>query len=449
MIVDSVLWNAKAYLKQSIVDCSIAVNEGKIFKIGKEANMPKADRRIDLKNNVVLPGLIDVHVHLRDQGKSYKEDFLTGTSGAAAGGFSTVIDMPNNDPVTMSAATLRDRVACSEREILVNVGFRSEFPRDPSEIEKIVNEGAIGFKLFMAEQVGGLDLSSDEALLKAFKTVAQLGVSVAVHAEDLGMLEKAEETLKKGKHNDVAAFLKAHSPDVELRAVRRVLGLVKDSLVQLHFCHVTTREAMEEIVEGKKLGMRVSCETTPHNLLFSISDLKRIGALCVTMPPVRSEEHVEALWNGVRQGWIDMLASDHAPHALREKEAESIWDVKVGIPGLETTLPLLLTQVNQRRLSIGDIVRLTAEKPSEIFELVGKGHLKEGKDADLTVIDIHEKYRIDPSRFLSKAKYSPFEGREVEGKPMKTFVGGQLIMESGEIVAKPGIGKIIRRENAI
>ncbi len=410
--------------------------------------MPKADQRIDLKNNVVLPGLIDVHVHLRDQGKSYKEDFLTGTSAAAAGGFSTVIDMPNNEPVTMSVATLRDRIAVSERKILVNVGFRAEFPCDPSEIEKIVNEGAIGFKLFMAEQVGGLDLTSDEALLEAFKTLASLGVSVAVHAEDMGTLKNVEETLKKGKHNDVPAFLKAHSPDVELEAVKRVLGLVKESRVRLHFCHVTTREAMEEIVEGKKLGMRVSCEATPHNLLLSINDLKRIGALSVTMPPVRSEEHVEALWDGVRQGWIDMLASDHAPHTLREKEAESIWDVKVGIPGLETTLPLMLTQVNRGRLSIGDVVRLMAEKPSQVFEFAGKGHLTEGEDADLTVIDIHAKFRIDPSKFLSKAKYSPFEGRAVEGKPAKTLVAGQLVMEDGEIVAKPGIGKIVRRESS-
>jgi dihydroorotase-like cyclic amidohydrolase len=166
------------------------------------------------------------------------------------------------------------------------------------------------------------------------------------------------------------------------------------------------------------------------------------------MPPVRGEGHVEALWKGVREGWIDMLGSDHAPHAFREKEAESVWDVKVGIPGLETTLPLLLTEVNRGRLSVGDVVRLMAEKPSETFKLEGKGRLKEGNDADLTVIDLRRRYRVDSSKFLSKAKYSPFDGREVEGKPAKTFVSGQLVMEDGEIIAKPGSGKIIRRENA-
>lgn len=447
MIVDSVLANAKAYLKESIVECSIALNEGKVIKIGKEANMPKADNRIDLKNQVVLPGLIDVHVHLRDESKSYKEDFYTGTAAAAAGGFATVFDMPNNEPVTMSARTLRNRMDIARRKIIVNVGFRSEFPRDQSEIEGILSDGAVGFKLFMAEQVGGLDLGSDEALLEAFKAAHRFGVSVAVHAEDRELLERAVDKLKRGRHNDVEAFARAHSPDVELKAVKRVLSLARESGVHVHFCHVSTREGLEAIVEGKKVGMKVSCEATPHNLLLSVDDLKRIGMLCVTMPPVRGDEHLKALWDGVRNGWIDMLASDHAPHAFGEKEAESVWDVKVGIPGLETTLPLLLTEVNRGRLSIGDVVRLMAEKPSEIFKLEGKGRLKERNDANLTVIDLRKRYRIDSSKFLSKAKYSPFDGREVEGKPAKTFVGGQLVMDEGAIVVKPGSGKIVRRES--
>jgi dihydroorotase len=448
LIADSVLINAKAYFKQEIVDCNIAINEGKILKVGKETNMPKADMRTDLKGQLVLPGLIDVHVHLRDEGKSRKEDFYSGTAAAAAGGFTTVIDMPNNEPVTMSPRTLHDRMEIAKRKVLVNVGFRSEFPRSLKDIGPIVKEGALGFKLFMAEQIGGLDLGSDEAITDAFKTVAKLGVSVAVHAEDRDTLKHAENALKKERRNDVAAFLKAHSEIVELKAVQRVLNMVSKSGVQLHFCHVTTKEGLEAIVEGKKSGLTVSCETTPHNLLLSSDDLKKIGMLCLTMPPVRDKPNIEALWNGLRRGSIDMIASDHAPHMLREKDAESVWDVKVGIPGLETTLPLLLTEVNRGRLAIGDVVRLLAERPAEIFKLRGKGLLKEGNDADLTVVDLYRKHKIDSSRFLSKAKYSPFDGREVEGKPIQTYVNGQLTMDEGEITAKSGSGRIIRRENA-
>jgi dihydroorotase len=337
----------------------------------------------------------------------------------------------------------------AERKVLVNVGFRSEFPKNQKDIDPIVKEGALGFKLFMAEQVGGLDLDSDEAITDAFKTVAKLDASVAVHAEDRETLKRAEDAFKKQRRNDVPAFLKAHSEIVELKAVQRVLNIVRKSGVQLHFCHVTTRDGLEGIVEGKKSGLTVSCETTPHNLLLSSDDLKRIGNLCLTMPPVRDKPNIEALWNGMRDGSVDMIGSDHAPHLLREKEAESVWDVKVGIPGLETTLPLLLTEVNRGRLTIGDVVRLMAEKPAELFKLKGKGLLKEGNDADLTVVDLYRKHKIDSSRFLSKAKYSPFDGREVEGKPIQTYVNGQLTMDEGEITAKPGSGRIIRRENAV
>jgi dihydroorotase-like cyclic amidohydrolase len=162
------------------------------------------------------------------------------------------------------------------------------------------------------------------------------------------------------------------------------------------------------------------------------------------MPPVREKHHMAALWEGIRDGSIDIIASDHAPHMLEEKQAKSVWDVKVGIPGLETTLPLLLTEVERGRLAIADIVRLMAENPAETYCLKDRGCLKEGNHADLTVVDLNKEYKIDSSRFHSKAKYSPFDGWLVRGKPVKTFVNGRLIMDEGEIVAKPGSGAVIR-----
>jgi dihydroorotase (multifunctional complex type) len=446
LVVDFVLVNAKAYFKHAIVECSIAIDDGKVFKIGREANVPRADARIDLKNQLVLPGLIDAHVHLRDEGRSYKEDFFSGTAAATVGGITTVLDMPNNEPVTMSAETLRNRMKIAETRILVDVGFRSEFPKKVGEIEGIVRGGSVGFKLFMAEQVGGLDVNDDEVVLEAFKAAGKFNVSIAVHAEDEQTLKRAEDELRRRRQNDVSAFLKAHSEDAEVRAVKRVLDMVKQGRIQVHFCHISTQEGLEAIAVGKKSGMPISCEATPHHLLLSTDDLKRAGMLAVTMPPVRDKRQAEALWEGVRNGSVDIVASDHAPHAIEEKEAENVWDVKTGIPGLETTLPLLLTEVKHRRLSIGDVVRLMSEKPAEVFGLKGKGYLKEGNSADLTVVDPHKEFRIDASNFLSKAKYSPFDGRDVVGKPEKTFVGGKLIMDEGEIVAKPGSGRVVQRQ---
>jgi dihydroorotase len=445
LIADLVLLNAKAYINKAIVDCSVAIDNGKVFKIGRETNMPKSDVRFDLKNLLVLPGLIDVHVHLRDEKKAYKEDFYSGTAAAAAGGMTTVLDMPNNNPVTMSVETLRNRIGVAERKILVNVGFYSEFPKDKSEIQGIIREGAVGFKLYIAEQIGGIDISSDQAIIDAFKVAGSLGILTATHAEDEETLKRNEDKFKNIGRNDINAFLKAHSEDVEVKAIERLLKLVKQTDMHLHFCHASTEAGMKTIIEAKKSGLPVTCEVTPHHLFLSARDLKRIGTMAVTMPPLRDKNDVDGLWEAVKNGGVDVIGSDHAPHTLKEKEAESVWEVKVGIPGLETTLPLLLTEVKRGRISIGDVVRLMSENPAQIFKLKTKGGLKEGNDADLTVVDLNRKYKIDPSKFNSKAKWSPFEGREVQGKPVKTFVAGQLVMDEGEIVAKAGSGRIIRR----
>jgi len=441
-----VLTNAKAYINKEIVDCSLAIDKGKIFKIGKETSMPMTQTKINLKNLLVLPGLIDVHVHLRDERKAYKEDFYSGTAAAAAGGMTTVLDMPNNDPVTMSAKTLRNRIENANKKILVNVGFYSEFPRNMKEIEDIVEEGSIAFKLFMTEQVGGLNIDDDHALVEAFKIISGLKISVAVHAEDKETLKKAEDDFKRANRNDIEAFLKAHSENVEVKAIKRLLNIAEQTNVHIHFCHVSTENGLKTIIDGKKSRKRITCEATPHHLLLSVDDFKQTGTLALTMPPVREKHQTEALWDGIKNGWIDILASDHAPHALEEKKAKVVWDVKVGISNLETTLPLLLTEVKRGRLSIADVVRLMGEKPAEIFKLKSRGCLKEGNNADLTVVDLKRKYKIDASKFCSKAKYSPFDQWTVEGKPVKTFVNGRLIMDDGEIVAKAGSGKVIRRE---
>ena len=446
LIVDMVLVNAKAYMNKAIVDCSLAIDDGKILKIGRETNMPSSDAKLNLRGFLLLPGLIDVHVHLRDEGKAYKEDFYSGTAAASAGGMTTVLDMPNNNPVTMSVETLRNRMGLAERKVLVNVGFYSEFPVEASKIQTVAREGPVGFKLYMAEQVGGLNIRDDHVIVEAFKVVGSLGMVTAAHAEDEESLRLIEHNLKSAGRNSLDAFLTAHSGDVEVKAIERLLKLARQTGMHLHFCHVSTEAGMMKIIEAKKSGLKVTCEVTPHHLFLCAKDLKRVGSLAVTMPPLRNRRDVDGLWEAVKDGSVDVIGSDHAPHTLEEKEAESVWDVKVGISGLETTLPLLLTEVRRGRISISDVVKLMSEKPADIFELKGKGWLKEGNDADLTVVDLNKKYKIEASKFHSKAKFSPFEGRVVQGKTVKTIVAGRLIMEDGEIVAKPGSGRIIRRE---
>jgi dihydroorotase len=441
--VDLVLYNGKIHIDDTLITAGLAIDEGKIVKVAKKTNLPSASEEIDVTENLILPGLIDVHTHLRDQQQAYKEDFFTGTAAAAAGGVTLCFDMPNNEPVTMDSTSLRERMQAAASKALVNVGFYSAFPKTLTEISRVVEEGAVAFKLFMTKQIGGVDIDSDDALERAFLKVRQSGVPVAVHAEDKGSIENAVAVLKQNKRNDVDAYLSAHSPQVEEKAVNRILELAKKTKVHSHFCHVSTKLGLDAVKKAKQSGLPVSCEATAHHLLLSSADLRRYGTIALADPPLRSAEDVEALWEALTQGLIDVLGSDHAPHLLEQKKADQVWDVKPGFPNLETIVPLMLTQINKGRLTVSDLIRLMAENPSKIFHLEKRGNLAEGCHADITVVDVHREYRIDASRFYSKAKYSPFDGWRAKGKPIKTFVCGRLVMDDGEIIAKPGTGRIV------
>ena len=444
MQVDTVLLNAKIYMSQRILRAGLAIDNARIVKIARETNLPRASRQIDIEGSLVIPGLIDSHVHLRDQELAYREDFSTGSAAAAAGGVTTVVDMPNNRPVTMSAETLRKRMELAERRIFVNTAFNSAFPSTRSEIRDIVNQGAAGFKLYLLQQIGGTDIDDDNALQNAFNEIAKANVPICVHAEDKAILEQAKERMQRTGRNDSEAFLKAHPAAAESKAIQHVAKLARNSGAHVHVCHVSSTAGLEAVSEARKKDANVTCEVTPHHLLLSADSMEQCGNIALMLPPLRTKRDMEALWKALHKGTIDTIASDHAPHSLEEKTAKTVWDVKPGIAGLETLLPLMLNEVNRGRLTINQLVRLMAEKPAEIFHLENRGSINEGFMADLTVVDLKREYKIDASRFHSKAKFSPFDGWKVKGKVVKTFVNGQLTMDEGEIVAKPGTGCVIR-----
>jgi dihydroorotase (multifunctional complex type) len=445
VIVDTVLTNAKAYLKESgtIVDCAIAIEEGKIQKIGREPQMPQADEKTDLHGLLVLPGLIDEHVHLRDEDRAYKEDFTSGTSAAAAGGFTTILDMPNNDPVTMSVKRLENRMEIAGRRLLVNVGFYSEFPKNNPEIKAIADAGAVAFKLFMGHQTGGLNVDDDAAIVEAFKAVAATERLVAIHAEDRQMLAATEEKLKQAKKSAPTDYLRVHTEAAEVFAVKRILKLTQGIDVKLHFMHISIKEALEAIAAAKKDERKVTCEVTPNHLMLTSDEVTRMGGLVIMAPPLRERSHVDALWKGIEDSTVDTLGSDHAPHTLEEKMASSIWEVKAGIPGLEVTLPLMLTMVRKNKLTINQVVKLLAEKPAELYGLTDRGELKAGLNADLTIID-YKPFKINAAKFKTKAKFSPYNGWDVYGRTAKTIINGTLVYDDGEIVAKGGVGAVVR-----
>jgi dihydroorotase len=442
--VDTVLVNAKVYTSQGIVEAGLAIDQGRIVKVAKETNLPQASIRLDMKWCLVLPGLIDSHVHLRDQQLSYREDFTSGTAAAAAGGVTTVVDMPNNRPITMSTRALQERAQLAEKRALVNIAFNSAFPSRTEEIRHIVSEGAVGFKLYLLQQIGGINIDDENALQEAFNTTAKTRVPIAVHAEDRPTLEEAEKSVRAMGLNDAKGFLKAHPARAEVKAIQHVANLAKNSGAHVHICHVASRAGLDAALKARKVGLSITCEVTPHHLHLTSQSIKKYGNIALMLPPLRTEADTEALWKAVQKGLIDTVASDHAPHSIEEKQAQFIWDVKPGIAGLETMLPLMLNMVNCGRLTVRQMVQLMSERPAEIFHLRGRGSLTKGFIADITVVDINMKHRIDASRFHSKAKFSPFDGWKVKGKPVKTFVNGRLVMEEGEIVATPATGRIVR-----
>jgi dihydroorotase len=441
--VDAVLYNTKICIRGNLVEAGLAIDKGKIVKIAKNTNLPPASTKMNLKGHIMLPGLIDCHVHLRDQQLAYKEDFVTGTAAAAAGGVTSVIDMPNNKPVTLDSFSLKERMKLAEKRVLVNVAFNSAFPKTVEEISEVVKAGAVGFKVFLSNRIGGIDVDDDELLFAAFKEAKENGVPVAVHAEDKKIIEERRREMETAGQNDTAAYVNAHPPEAEAQSIQRVIRLVKRSGVHVHFCHISSALGLDAVLIAKKAGLPVTCEVTPHNLLLSSEQYNRSEFFALTDPPLRTREDAAALWSALKCGFIDVLASDHAPHALEEKNVDSVWEAKPGIPGLETTLSLLLTRVNDGRLSLLELVRLTAEEPAKTFNLGERGFLGEGNWADIVVVDMKREYEIDSSVFFSKAKYSPFDGMRVKGKPVKTFVNGKLVMDEGEIVTESGTGHIL------
>jgi dihydroorotase len=441
--VDAVLNNAKIFTRGTIVEAGIAIDKGKIVKIAKDTNLPSASTKINLNGHIMLPGIIDPHVHLRDQQLAYKEDFFTGTAAAAAGGVTLVVDMPNNKPVTMDSFSLKERMRLAEKQVLVNVAFNAAFPKTLKEIAEVVKAGAVGFKVYLSSRIGGIDVDDDEVLVAAFREAAAKGVPVAVHAEDRKIIEERRREMETAKRNDTQAYVNAHPPEAEAQSIQRILQLVKKSGVQVHFCHLSSALGLNAVLMAKNAGLPVTCEVTPHNLLLSSEQYRRSGFFALTDPPLRTREDASALWGALKRGFIDVIASDHAPHAFDEKNVDSVWEAKPGVPGLETTLSLLLTQVNEGRLSLAELVRLTAEEPAKILHLSNRGVLEEGNWADLVVVDLKREHEIDSSVFLSKAKYSPFDGMHVKGKAMKTFVNGRLVMDEGKIVAEAGSGEVV------
>jgi dihydroorotase len=432
--------NTKLLVGDDLIEAGVALEEGKIAKIAKDPNLPDSDTTINARGMLMLPGVVDVHVHLRDLDLSYKEDFSTGTQAAIIGGVTTVLDMPNTIPRTTSSERLREKMLKATSEVYCNVGFFGELALEPSETTKMANEGAIGFKLYLNEPRNS-QLNNKEIFTKVIQPINLVGSTLAVHAEFPS--NKTKEPTPRDERSEIEQFIKSHDPQLEIRAVSECIKIARESGVHIHICHISTEATLAMICKEKANGILLTSEVTPHHLLLSEPELYRHGPYAKMVPPLRRLSDARSLVRGFVSGNVDAIASDHAPHSNDEK-SQDFANAPSGVPGLETMLPLLLTEVTEGRIPLKRILQTMCENPPLLFGLKSRGKIAEGYNADLILVDLKKEKTIDPNRFFSKAKYTPFEGRKVKGVPVLTVVNGVLVVQDGELIGKPGDGSIVK-----
>jgi dihydroorotase len=427
LVKDADIWDGKGFTQGSIL-----IEEGRIRRVAKRIT-EDGDETIDASGLKALPGLIDVHVHLRDMELSYKEDFATGTAAAAAGGFTTVLDMPNTIPPTDSASRLIEKQNVAAQKIFVNVGFHAAAISDSHDIDALAGAGAFSLKLYLPKPISPFDVESDQKIERMMRTAARVDTPVTVHAEDLSATENLIQ--KEG----FAEATEARSPVFETRAVDRLLRIQKTARCTVHYCHLTLRSSLMKI----NASTASTSEVTPHHLLLSRKLLPSLGWRAWMVPPLRSEETRRSLLKSTLTGLASVVASDHAPHSIKEKD-QSADKSPPGVPGLETTLPLMLTLVNRQQLSLSLLVKLLSENPARIFGLKSKAELRKGADGDVVLIDLKRESKIDSGKFLSKAKFSPFDGFKTQGAVHSTIVSGRVVYTQGQMVAKEGSGSVLQ-----
>ncbi|HVI83831.1 MAG TPA: dihydroorotase [bacterium] len=423
----------------------VLIQDGKVLEIKVRDDLPQAKRTIDATGLHVLPGLIDPHVHFRVPGLGYMVDFNTGSQAAAAGGITTIIDMPNVVPPTSNVEGFHAKVACANGISYVDYGIYAVIIEGNSkEIHPLAEAGVVGYKIFLGETVGNIPAPLDGEILDAWRIMAQTGLRCGVHAEDNGIILYLRKKLQDQGRKDPLAHLESRPSVAEAEAISRSILFAREAKSKLMIYHMSAAEGVDLVRKGKETGVDVMGETGPHYLIMEGEDMVRmnLGSLLKMNPPVRSREHAEVLWRGLLDGTIEVIGTDHSPHTREEKMFDNpmgdIWKAIPGWPGVETNVPLMLTQVNAGRMNLNQYVKVQAEGPARAWNLwPRKGNLGKGADGDVTIVDMRKEGTIDQDQLRSKSKLTPFNGFRVKGMPVYTIVRGNVVMENGEIVGKP------------
>jgi len=422
----------------------ILIIDGVIEALGRDLRREDAEV-LDAGGLLVFPGAVDEHVHMRDPGLTYKEDFETGTIAAAFGGVTTILEMPNTLPPVDSAKILREKRTLLENKAYVDFGLYGVLhDSNIDDLPEMWMEGAVGFKIFLGPTTGNIPAPSDKTLIKAFEESAAHGFTLALHAENYKLVEHYTENVKKTGRNDADVYPDSRPNICEEEAVSRIILFAKKTGGRALIVHTSTNEAVSLIREAKMRNIKVFCETCPQYLLMTREAYRRLGTLVKINPPLRDEKDREALWDGLRGGIVDTVGSDHAPHSYEEKTVNNVWEAAAGFIGVETLFPLILDSALRGLIPLEKIPLVLSENPARIFGIYPrKGSITTGADGDLVIVDPTRENTIKADKLHSKHRLTPYDGVKVKGRIKYTILRGVKIIDDGELVNEK-MGRFIK-----
>lgn len=439
--------NAKLWLEDGLYEGGLITIDGRISKIGKETSLPDMDKTIDADGNIVIPGLVDLHVHFREPGQTHKEDFETGTKAAAAGGITTVVDEPNNIPVISSLSTLRSKQNLVETKAYVDYLFNMAVIADQlDEIEKSSAHGYKTFSLFDELDDKPTGMEDVGVLFDALSRIKKHEGLAFLNCRESSLVKYTIINLKRLGKNTQKDYMNHFPPVAEsVGAAKRIL-LAHETGVKAHLREVSTAETIDIMRRLKTYMSNITAEIRPDHLFLNQENTKNLGPYAQQWTPIRTIKDQKTLWEALNDGTIKIIASDHATHTREEKEQgwSNIWNSPPGLPAIESMLPLFLTQVNEGKLCFTKLIEATSINPAKLLGLYPqKGCIMVGSDADLVIVDITKEKMIRGDESKSKTSWTPYEGWKIKGTPTTTIVRGKIVFRDGFIVSESSSGKYL------
>jgi allantoinase len=454
--VDIAIIGGETVTEYGRMHVDVGIDRGKIVALAAPGALPPAAETLDASGMLVLPGAVDVHFHARTPAYPERGDFYTETQAAAAGGVTTVLEMPISKPGCATPETFRNRRRLIEEQAIIDVGlYGAPGTLNRDHVLEMVAEGAIAFKIFLhrpvlgrEDEFVGICLTEDEELYQTLALVKETGRRLVVHCESDSMLEAGLARIQAEGRTDLQAHMDSRPPVVEAVAVATLLTMAEDLETPVHVAHVSSAQAVDVIRRFQRDGVDVSAETCPHYLFFTEQDYLRLGPYAKFNPPIRSLADQQALWSGLADGTLSVVTSDHGPYLVEEKERgrEATWLAPSGGPGVQTLLPMMITAALRGRLSLEQVVRLVSAEPARLFGLAGrKGTIAPGADADMCIYDPRPETIMTRERMFSRARDVDklYDGMSLQGEVTATISAGRVIYREGKILAKQGTGRFI------